>query len=159
MPTFVYSSKCDGCGKCVDICPSDIMHFRYSILNGRKAYNAEPSYCWECYSCVKECPQHAIDMRGYADFSPLDHKLTVLRDKENNFVRWKIKYRNNTKKEFTFPIRTTQWNSIKPPQSYEAPTNIELGSQNLSHEPAFLKIDRPLPSLKASGDHSASGSP
>jgi ferredoxin len=26
MPTFVYMTKCDGCGYCVDICPSDIMH-------------------------------------------------------------------------------------------------------------------------------------
>ena len=26
MPTFVYMTSCDGCGHCVDICPSDIMH-------------------------------------------------------------------------------------------------------------------------------------
>ena len=26
MPTFVYMTACDGCGHCVDICPSDIMH-------------------------------------------------------------------------------------------------------------------------------------
>ena len=26
MPTFVYMTRCDGCGECVDICPSDIMH-------------------------------------------------------------------------------------------------------------------------------------
>ena len=25
MPTFVYMADCDGCGECVDICPSDIM--------------------------------------------------------------------------------------------------------------------------------------
>ena len=25
MPTFVYMTRCDGCGHCVDICPSDIM--------------------------------------------------------------------------------------------------------------------------------------
>ncbi|MYE27785.1 MAG: adenylyl-sulfate reductase subunit beta, partial [Chloroflexi bacterium] len=24
MPTFVYMTSCDGCGYCVDICPSDI---------------------------------------------------------------------------------------------------------------------------------------
>ena len=23
MPTFVYMTRCDGCGHCVDICPSD----------------------------------------------------------------------------------------------------------------------------------------
>ena len=26
MSTFVYMTRCDGCGMCVDICPSDIMH-------------------------------------------------------------------------------------------------------------------------------------
>ena len=25
MSTFVYMTRCDGCGHCVDICPSDIM--------------------------------------------------------------------------------------------------------------------------------------
>lgn len=139
MPTFVYASKCDGCGICVDICPSDIMHLDNSVFSGRKAYNIEPNYCWECYSCVKECPQHAIDMRGYADFSPLDHKLTVLRDKERNEVHWKIKYRNDSKLEFKFPIRTTKWGSIRAPQSYELRKEDDLRSQYLSHEPVYLK--------------------
>ena len=29
------------------------------------------TFCWECYSCVKACPQNAIDARGYADFAPM----------------------------------------------------------------------------------------
>lgn len=150
MPTFVYDSKCDGCGKCVDICPSDIMHLTHSIFNGRKAYNVEPSYCWECYSCVKECPQHAIDVRGYADFSPLDHKLTVLRDKEKNEISWKIKYRNDTKLEFSFPIRSTKWGSIKSPQSFEEPKPEEIRSQLLAHELQNLNTDHGLPTLPRS---------
>ena len=68
MPTFVYMTRCDGCGHCVDICPSDIMHIDKTY---RRAYNIEPNFCWECYSCVKACPQNAIDVRGYADFAPL----------------------------------------------------------------------------------------
>src|SRR5271155_5110560 len=147
MPTFVDPSKCDGCGKCVDICPSDIMHLNNSIFNGRKAYNIEPNYCWECYSCVKECPQHAIDMRGYADFAPLGHKLTVLRNKETKEIHWKIKYRDNSTNEFTFPIRTTEWGSIKSPQSYDQPKPEELFTQLLSHEPEYLKVGTGLPLL------------
>jgi adenylylsulfate reductase, subunit B len=143
----VYTSKCDGCGKCVDICPSDIMHLTHSIFNGRKAYNVEPNYCWECYSCVKECPQHAIDIRGYADFAPLGHKLTVLRDKQKQFIHWKIKYRDNTKNEFTFPIRSTPWGSIRAPQNYETAKNEDIRSQYLAHEPQYLKTDRGLPTL------------
>jgi adenylylsulfate reductase, subunit B len=146
----VYASKCDGCGKCVDICPSDIMHLTHSIFNGRKAYNIEPNYCWECYSCVKECPQHAIDIRGYADFAPLDHKLTVLRDKEKLEIHWKIKYRDNSKNQFTFPIRTTKWGSIKSPQSYGQPKPEDIRSQHLSHEPDYLKIESGLSTLSQS---------
>ena len=53
MSTFVYMTRCDGCGHCVDICPSDIMHIDENI---RRAKNIEPNFCWECYSCVKACP-------------------------------------------------------------------------------------------------------
>ena len=53
MSTFVYMTRCDGCGHCVDICPSDIMHIDENI---RRAVNIEPNFCWECYSCVKACP-------------------------------------------------------------------------------------------------------
>ena len=79
MPTFVYMTRCDGCGHCVDICPSDIMHIDKTY---RRAFNIEPNMCWECYSCVKACPQFAIDCRGYADFAPLGHSVRVRREEE-----------------------------------------------------------------------------
>ena len=71
-------TRCDGCGHCVDICPSDIMHIDENI---RRAKNIEPNFCWECYSCVKACPQNAIDVRGYADFAPMGHKVRNKNDK------------------------------------------------------------------------------
>jgi len=57
MPTFVYMTRCDGCGQCVDICPSDIMHIDTTY---RRAFNIEPNMCWECYACVKACPQDFV---------------------------------------------------------------------------------------------------
>ena len=41
MSTFVYMTRCDGCGHCVDICPSDIMHIDENI---RRAKNIEPNF-------------------------------------------------------------------------------------------------------------------
>lgn len=143
MPTFVYMTRCDGCGQCVDICPSDIMHIDRTY---RRAYNIEPNFCWECYSCVKACPQHAIDVRGYADFAPLGHKVRVLRDEEKQMVYWKIRYRDGRTKEFAFPIRTTPWGSIKPPSAYEAPGADALKAQELAHEPEALMVES-LPTL------------
>ena len=95
MPTFVYMTRCDGCGHCVDICPSDIMHIDKTY---RRALNIEPNMCWECYSCVKACPQNAIDCRGYADFSPLGHSVRVLREEEKGTISWRIKFRDGRKR-------------------------------------------------------------
>jgi adenylylsulfate reductase subunit B len=89
---------------------------------------------------VKACPQNAIDVRGYADFAPLGHKVRVLREPEKGAISWKIRYRDGRLKEFTFPIRTTPWGSIKAPSDYEAPDLSALTSQMLSHEPAALHI-------------------
>ena len=101
MSTFVYMTRCDGCGHCVDICPSDIMHIDETI---RRAKNIEPNFCWECYSCVKACPNHAIDVRGYADFAPMGHSVRVRREEEKGTISWKIKFRNGTEKNFVSPI-------------------------------------------------------
>ncbi len=147
MPTFVYMTRCDGCGQCVDICPSDIMHIDKTY---RRAYNIEPNFCWECYSCVKACPQHAIDVRGYADFAPLGHSVRVLREEDKGTVSWKIRYRDGRVKEFTFAIRTTPWGSIKPPSDYAAPDEGSLRSPLLAHEPEALKVEA-LPMLQKKG--------
>jgi adenylylsulfate reductase subunit B len=151
MPTFVYMTKCDGCGKCVDICPSDIMHIDTAF---RRAFNLEPDFCWECYSCVKECPQNAIDVRGYADFAPLGHSVRVLREPELKRISWKITYRNGKVKQFTFPIRTTEFGSIK--LGREAPDPSALSSQHLAHEPEMLKVDE-LPTLHPSENKKKGG--
>ena len=111
MPTFVYMTSCDGCGHCVDICPSDIMHIDKIT---RRAVNIEPNMCWECYSCVKACPQDAIDVRGYADFSPLGHSVRVLREEEKGTISWKIKFRNGHEKNFVSPITTKPWGKHIP---------------------------------------------
>ena len=117
MPTFVYMTSCDGCGHCVDICPSDIMHIDKTY---RRAYNIEPNFCWECYSCVKACPQNAIDARGYADFAPLGHSVRALREEDKGTISWKVKFRDGREKDFVSPIRTTPWGSIKSPSDYDA---------------------------------------
>ena len=144
MPTFVYMTRCDGCGHCVDICPSDIMHIDKTY---RRAFNIEPNMCWECYSCVKACPQNAIDARGYADFAPLGHSVRVLREEAKGTVSWKVKFRNGHEKDFVSPIRTTPWGSIKSPADYAAPDADAMKSQELAHEPEALNVDK-LPALR-----------
>ena len=107
MPTFVDPSKCDGCKggektACMYICPNDLM-----ILDPQemKAFNQEPDACWECYSCVKICPQNAIEVRHYADIVPLGGSVQSLRGSDS--IMWTIKFRSGLTKRFKFPIRTT----------------------------------------------------
>jgi adenylylsulfate reductase subunit B len=144
MPTFVYMTRCDGCGHCVDICPSDIMHIDKTY---RRALNIEPNMCWECYSCVKACPQFAIDCRGYADFAPLGHSVRVRREEEKGTISWKIKFRDGREKDFVSPIRTTPWGSIPSPTELAQPTVEMMKSQHLAQEPDALNVPA-LPALK-----------
>ncbi len=146
MPTFVYMTRCDGCGHCVDICPSDIMHIDKTT---RRAYNIEPNMCWECYSCVKACPQNAIDARGYSDFAPLGHSVRVLREEEKGTISWKIKFRDGREKNFVSPIRTTKWGSIQSPAELPVPNAEDIHSQELAQEPEVLNVPGGLPALRA----------
>lgn len=51
--------KCDGCGKCVNICPCDVIRIDE---NSKKAFLKYADECWYCGSCVIECPKGAITL-------------------------------------------------------------------------------------------------
>ena len=112
MPTFVRTEKCDGCKgqdstACMYICPHDLMKLDKDgsdTGHAMKSYNQEPEQCWECYSCVKICPQNAIECRHYADVVPLGGSVQPLRGTDS--IMWTIKFRNGNMKRFKFPIRT-----------------------------------------------------
>ncbi len=120
MPTFVRTEKCDGCEgqektACMHICPHDLMLLdKDGSLSGHamKAFNQEPEQCWECYACVKVCPQQAIEVRHYADVVPLGASVQPLRGSDS--IIWTIEFRNGTVKQFEFPIRTTAEGSVDP---------------------------------------------
>ncbi len=75
-----------------------------------KAFNQEPEQCWECYNCVKICPQQAIEVRCYADFAPLGGKVVPMRSSDT--IMWTVQFRNGNVKRFKFPIRTTAEGSV-----------------------------------------------
>lgn len=140
MPTFVYMTRCNGCGNCVDICPSDIMHIDTTY---RRAYNIEPDMCWECYACVKSCPKQAIDVRGYADFAPLGHSVRVDRDEEKGVIAWRIKSRNGEMDlNLLAPITTKPWGKHIPKLAdVPGPTQEQRDSQHLYNEPKYIRMD------------------
>ena len=113
MPSYVDPAKCDGCKggdktACMYICPHDLMMLDKdgsATGHAMKAWNQEPEQCWECYSCVKICPQGAIFVRGYDDFVPLGGQVHPMRSSDS--IMWTVKFRNGNIKRFKFPIRTT----------------------------------------------------
>jgi adenylylsulfate reductase subunit B len=97
------------------ICPHDLMLLdKDGSMTGHpmKAFNQEPEQCWECYSCVKICPQQAIECRHYADVVPMGGSVQPMRGSDS--IMWTIKFRNGNVKRFKFPIRTTAEGSAEP---------------------------------------------
>ena len=125
MPTFVDPSKCDGCKggektACMYICPNDLMVLDPDAM---RAYNQEPDACWECYSCVKICPQGAITARPYADFAPLGGTCIPMRSADS--IMWTVNFRDGSTKRFKFPIRTTPEGSIEPYKCWDKEGNLD----------------------------------
>jgi adenylylsulfate reductase subunit B len=117
----------------------------------RRAVNIEPNMCWECYSCVKACPQHAIDVRGYADFAPLGHSVRVRREEEKGTISWRIKFRDGRQKDFVSPITTKPWGSAIPRLAeLPAPSEEQVKSQHLVYEPDALNVEEGLPTIDKS---------
>jgi len=148
MPAFVNSSMCDGCRAldeptCTYVCPSDIMHLDTSV---GKAYNIEPDLCWECFACVKACPQSAIAVRGCADVVPMGATLTPLRGVD--WIKWTVKFRNGETKQFICLTRTTPWGSIQPYKDLPAPLAEELTKPGLCGQAKFLGVSA-LPTVAA----------
>ena len=156
MPSFVIAAKCDGCKAldktaCQYICPNDLM-----VLNPQlnKAWNRDPSMCWECFNCVKICPTQAIEVRGYADFVPLGANVTALRSSED--ILWTIQFRDKAlkPKRFRFPIRrgVEEGKAVPfdhtPTQDRDPKSPTLMGEPSgLNHEVGVLSFDR-VPTLK-----------
>ena len=50
--------KCNGCGNCADICPSEVY-----VMEGDQSSPIRPEDCIECWACVSQCPVEAIDLQ------------------------------------------------------------------------------------------------
>ena len=126
MPSFVITEKCDGCKgqdktACMYICPHDLMTLDKERM---KAHNQEPEQCWECYNCVKICPQQAIEVRAYADFAPLGASVIPMRGTDS--IMWTVKFRDGSLKRFKFPIRLIPEGTVDPYAGTPEPNYDEI---------------------------------
>ena len=56
---YVVTSKCERVGLCVDVCPTDSIHFVDDDPEW-PTYYIEPETCIESGACEAECPNEAI---------------------------------------------------------------------------------------------------
>ena len=107
-----------------------------------KAYNQDPQMCWECYSCVKICPNQAIEVRGYQDFVPMGASVTAMRSSED--IMWTVQFRDKEirPKRFKFPIRRGVSEGQAQPFDHWPTGDDDIKSQTLMGEPAGLNTER-----------------
>ena len=56
MVAVIDKEKCDGCGTCVEACPSEAI----SLVDEKANVNEDE--CVDCETCVDECPNSTISM-------------------------------------------------------------------------------------------------
>ncbi len=144
MPSFVDPAKCDGCKggektACMYICPSDLMVLNVEAM---KAYNQEPEQCWECYSCVKICPQGAIAVRAYSDIVPLGGIVQPMMSSDS--IMWTIQFRNGNLQRFKFPIRTTPEGSINPKNDVHKGKDLNSNLLTDEEQDSGFKLAQPI---------------
>lgn len=73
MSIQIQQSKCIGCGRCVEVCPGNLIK---TDENGRACIR-HPEDCWGCTSCLKECRACAIRFFLGADIGGMGGTFTV----------------------------------------------------------------------------------
>lgn len=53
MVEYIDEEKCNGCGKCVQVCPMDVLRLD---RKRRKVVIRYRSDCMSCFNCEFECP-------------------------------------------------------------------------------------------------------
>ena len=61
MPPIIDKGKCNGCGTCADICPTQV--FRHKPKEDKVPAILFGDECWHCNSCVLDCPKQAVSLR------------------------------------------------------------------------------------------------
>jgi Fe-S-cluster-containing hydrogenase component 2 len=57
MAAIVKSELCEGCGDCVDSCPTGAIEMKESKAT------IDTEQCADCAACVDSCPKQAIEMQ------------------------------------------------------------------------------------------------
>ncbi|MDR1873057.1 MAG: ferredoxin family protein [Deltaproteobacteria bacterium] len=82
MSVKIIPDRCRGCGRCLTVCPGDLI-----ALDSSLAAIKEPELCWGCAACLKTCPYEAIALYLSPAQGGRGLKLTIKKDGTTLF--WK----------------------------------------------------------------------
>ena len=71
----VSSERCNGCGACLEICPTGALY----LIEGKAA--VEQSLCRDCQACIAACPTEAISLIALREDVAEPMRVSVLRPK------------------------------------------------------------------------------
>ena len=127
MPVYVDNDKCNGCGSskeppCVRMCPGDLM-VKDFITN--KAYLRAKEDCWNCYACVKPCPQEAVEMRlsyqiGYFNAKVKPHIIS------SELIEWECTDTQGNVERFRIPTKYVPVAIDEEPPAEEPSTGADI---------------------------------
>jgi len=89
---FVHDEACDGCGLCLEQCPTNAISLCSRAGSFDKSLSAEvaeinESLCKGCGSCIASCPRDALDLHCYTNNQMLAQIKAALADKKDGEVR------------------------------------------------------------------------
>ena len=125
MTIKINKKKCDGCGlskqpPCMKSCPGDLIYKDFSINKAVLRCDAD---CWDCYCCVKACPQEAIEVVLSYEIS---NRGASLKPKviDNNTIEWFLQDKQG---HITCYRQSTQYLPLEPDAADEKFTEIGEG--------------------------------
>lgn len=84
MSIKIQKDSCIGCGRCVEVCPGNLI----KLDSSRRAEIKRVQDCWGCTSCIKVCGTHAILFFLGADVGGTGATLKVT--KKRHFLDWEV---------------------------------------------------------------------
>ncbi len=125
MTIKIDEKKCDGCElskqpPCMKSCPGDLIYKDFSI---KKAVLRCEADCWDCYCCVKVCPQEAIEVVLAYEIS---NRGASLKPKviDNNTIEWVLQDKDG---KITSYRQSTKYLPLEPDAADEKFTEIGEG--------------------------------
>ena len=95
MSIKIDREKCNGCGKCREVCPGSLL---YLEKTGKTAIR-DCRECWGCTSCVKECSRKAIHYYLGADMGGKGSIMYT--EREGALLHWIIVAPDGSEKRLT----------------------------------------------------------